>query len=540
MWGNGPCSRDLKCLSSRTVNNVFSSYRFDFRPNTVVGYTLCCDRESCFLVHMCLPTLWFLILKILIDSGACTSCMSPEFAEKHKLRINKMPEGSLFSACGAALPVRGVTSMMCDFGKGYVYLISFVIVENLNQDVIIGRDFLREHFLSVFVDGHKRGDNKDVEHVCSLCSRRGSYNSHGVDNKPVQEGLGDIFPNKESNVVPVLCDKEAKVNTKLISGLRSKLKRQSNHLDVVYKHVPQYMKKLINSNGNSAYTSATSISYSDCVSAVCVSGYVSNVCESKGKRNGSSNTEAMVAPLVGPPSLWDLLQQAHGAVHRNALAMHKWVTRAGYTVAACQCDWWFLSCVQCQRVNHKRAHQMVTTHLPVPDTVFGGWSLDYLTEPDEVQVMILTSRVSTHFILAVLSVHSRDVDVWSVLNDRLLEDPIFNGTGRAIEWIYMDNDSRHTTWLQTQLRSKGVEPLFSIPNTHGNGCAEKSCDTVRRAIAKRALEVGGWSILRPVLREFLVHLSRPSIRPRRRCCPGTHQMNLQRGQWTTSTDTSPG
>ena len=182
----------------------------------------------------------------------------------------------------------------------------------------------------------------------------------------------------------------------------------------------------------------------------------------------SSDNTAVVAPVLESSEVYDLLQQAHGVSHRHAQQMHKWLIKAGHTVGWGHCDWWVKSCVQCQHVNHKRAHQMVTTHIPVPDTVFGGWCLDYLTLPDGVQVMVLVSRVSSHVILALMSVHSCDVDVWAVLLDRWLEHPIFNGGGRDIEWLYMDNDARHTQWLVTQLRSKGVTAMFSIPNTHGN------------------------------------------------------------------------
>ena len=117
-----------------------------------------------------------------------------------------------------------------------------------------------------------------------------------------------------------------------------------------------------------------------------------------------------MCPLVDDAALtasqvYDLLQKAHGVAHRCPRAMQQWLRRSGHEVATSHSEWFHRSCMACQRVNHRNHHHMQSTHLPIPDNATGGWSLDYLTLPDSLQVLVLSSRVSRHLLLDLLSVH---------------------------------------------------------------------------------------------------------------------------------------
>jgi len=211
--------------------------------------------------------------------------------------------------------------------------------------------------------------------------------------------------------------------------------------------------------------------------------------------------------------VYDLLQEAHGVAHRCPQTMRRWLIKRGHEVAASHTEWFHHSCAACQRVNHRSHHHMRSTHLPIPDNATGGWSLDYLALPDGLQVLILSSRVSRHLLLDLISVRADAGVIWNSIERKLLDDPIFNGGGGGddgvdlqVQWVYSDKDARHTTWLEDQFKRRGVEFFTSIPNSHGNGAAEKACDIVRKAVTRRRCELGGWANLRPGIGDFLQQL----------------------------------
>jgi hypothetical protein len=162
----------------------------------------------------------------------------------------------------------------------------------------------------------------------------------------------------------------------------------------------------------------------------------------------------------------------------------------------------FVNCVWCEKVNHRNHHHMESTYIPVPKSLMGGWCLDYVVIPP-VKIAFLVSRVSTHVLMRVLSWHACAVDVWRFLEDRLLDDPLM---GDGLEWVYMDEDPLHTRKLESMLLNRRVKVLWSIPNSHGNGVADKYADVIRRAVTKRSLQVGSWDVLVPELSDFLQRL----------------------------------
>ena len=70
---------------------------------------------------------------------------------------------------------------------------------------------------------------------------------------------------------------------------------------------------------------------------------------------------------------------------------------------------------------------MQPSAIPVPDTLYGGWSLDYVTLPDQVKVAVLTCRVTLHMLLGLLKATSTAADLWEWIYDRLLLDPTIDG-----------------------------------------------------------------------------------------------------------------
>jgi hypothetical protein len=71
----------------------------------------------------------------------------------------------LVSACGKPLDVLGSVLVVCDFGDRNVLVVKFLVLKDLQQGIIIGRDMLRQHGLAVCVQGREGGKNS-VCHVC--------------------------------------------------------------------------------------------------------------------------------------------------------------------------------------------------------------------------------------------------------------------------------------------------------------------------------------------------------------------------------------
>ena len=62
--------------------------------------TLFCDAYGLFLCSVLVPCLAWVVLKILVDSGACVSCVSGKFAKTHNLIVDgDHASRTLNSAC---------------------------------------------------------------------------------------------------------------------------------------------------------------------------------------------------------------------------------------------------------------------------------------------------------------------------------------------------------------------------------------------------------------------------------------------------------
>ena len=131
---------------------------------------LYCDENSKFLVDVLLPTLFFLSLHILIDSGACFTCVSAKFVKQHKLPMIPLDVGPLYSACGRALNVKGTVKLVLFFGNKNVLLVSAYVLDNLQEDVIVGRDILARYDLFVHVSDKSGGESKQNKGMCKVCS----------------------------------------------------------------------------------------------------------------------------------------------------------------------------------------------------------------------------------------------------------------------------------------------------------------------------------------------------------------------------------
>jgi hypothetical protein len=94
----------------------------------VQNKTLYCDSESRFLVSILLPCLYFNVFLLLVDSGACCTCVSTKFAKSKNFVINEAYADTLYSACGRELGVRGaIVLVICFAPKQYMKVKAHVI-----------------------------------------------------------------------------------------------------------------------------------------------------------------------------------------------------------------------------------------------------------------------------------------------------------------------------------------------------------------------------------------------------------------------------
>jgi hypothetical protein len=136
---------------------------------------LYCDADSRFRVelhHLSLREVLSVLL--LVDSGACFTCVNSVFVRRHNLKVTRVDRTPLYSACGRALRVEGyVTLDLCFAGFSGVRA---YVLENLSEEVIVGRDFLARNDLCVHVDGQRVVNSVDecgecdVCRVCNMCS----------------------------------------------------------------------------------------------------------------------------------------------------------------------------------------------------------------------------------------------------------------------------------------------------------------------------------------------------------------------------------
>ena len=87
----------------------------------LVDRVLYCDGDARYSVSILSPSLQFLRHLLLVDSGACVTCMSADFMEKVGLVLeDKSVDPNLFSACGATLRVIGTVSVVLSLGGNNV------------------------------------------------------------------------------------------------------------------------------------------------------------------------------------------------------------------------------------------------------------------------------------------------------------------------------------------------------------------------------------------------------------------------------------
>jgi len=135
--------------------------------------TLVCDAESQLVVDVLLPTLFFLACLVLIDTGACVTCMSSSFAASHGFSVGPGEARGIFSACGRRLNVVGVCSLVFSFGPMFTVRWPVVVIDGLQHPFLIGRDVLRYLRLAVFVNGKSvsvcDGEGVGACSVCGVC-----------------------------------------------------------------------------------------------------------------------------------------------------------------------------------------------------------------------------------------------------------------------------------------------------------------------------------------------------------------------------------
>ena len=124
--------------------------------------TLFCDSSSVYECWRLLPSLLWLTVPMLVDTGACVSCVSASFVQRNSLVVS---DGSaltspLTSACGGQLQCVGVVVLVMDLGDGNTLKITARVLSNLHTDIILGRDVLRGWGLSVGVHGGTRTSHR--------------------------------------------------------------------------------------------------------------------------------------------------------------------------------------------------------------------------------------------------------------------------------------------------------------------------------------------------------------------------------------------
>src|SRR5207247_5145179 len=93
----------------------------------------------------------------LLDTGCGTSIISHKFLRKNNLQMTNLKRGQnyvLFAANGSKLRVLGQTTILLNLG-GMNVSFDFLVVDNLNQDLILGIDFWNTQKLKFFVQNRK-------------------------------------------------------------------------------------------------------------------------------------------------------------------------------------------------------------------------------------------------------------------------------------------------------------------------------------------------------------------------------------------------
>ena len=164
----------LSAVSSSFDLCPFNCSLFYFIFNNI----LYCDEDSRFAVLLLTPSLSLLALPLLVDSGACCTCVNTAWARGHNFRIDSEYESNTLStACGTSVVVRGVIVLVLYFGGNVVIRCKARVVDGLSYDVILGRDVLGELDLAVHV--HNKGQPQLRQRgLCSVCSASvGSFTS---------------------------------------------------------------------------------------------------------------------------------------------------------------------------------------------------------------------------------------------------------------------------------------------------------------------------------------------------------------------------
>ena len=111
--------RAFPFASQANVLNVLSNNHV--KPfNFIRDRTLYCDSESMFSVFVLLPSLFLFVYLLLVDSGACCTCVSLAFAKRFKFVIEEADSSPLYSACGKQLSVCGYVSLVIYFSANNV------------------------------------------------------------------------------------------------------------------------------------------------------------------------------------------------------------------------------------------------------------------------------------------------------------------------------------------------------------------------------------------------------------------------------------
>ena len=133
---------------------------------------LYCDADSRFRVELRHVSLrGVLSVLLLVDSGACFTCVNSVFVRRHNLQVTHVNKTPLYSACGRALRVeRCVTLELC-FGDVCFGGVRAYVLENLSEEVIVGRDFLARYNLCVHVDQQISSMSKPpvLRILCVVC-----------------------------------------------------------------------------------------------------------------------------------------------------------------------------------------------------------------------------------------------------------------------------------------------------------------------------------------------------------------------------------
>ena len=131
--------------------------------------TLFCDSSSMYECLLLLPSLLWFAMLMLVDTGACVTCVSASFVRRNAMVVSDVGacgSSPLTSACGGRLDCVGVVVLALDLGEGNTLRTKARVLENLSTDIILGRDVLRELGLCVGVYGGAPGHPT----VCTVCS----------------------------------------------------------------------------------------------------------------------------------------------------------------------------------------------------------------------------------------------------------------------------------------------------------------------------------------------------------------------------------